>query len=870
MLRTFAALILCSIAAITLTGCGGGGSSSTGGGRGTAPLITGQPASQTVVVGQTATFTVVATGTAPLSYQWQKNGAAISGATAASYTTPATALADNGSQFIVVVSNTAGSATSNAATLTVSASSTAPAITTQPLNQTVTAGQTATFTVVATGTAPLSYQWQKNGVAISGATAASYTTPATTLADNGSQFIVVVSNTAGSATSNAATLTVSASSIPPAITTQPLNQTVTAGQTATFTVVATGTAPLSYQWQKNGVAIGGATAASYTTPATTLADNGSQFIVVVSNTAGSATSNAATLTVNAPPSITSQPVNQTVAAGQTATFTVVATGTAPLSYQWQENGVAISGANAASYTTPPTTSSDNGSQFSVVVSNAFGTVTSSSATLTISTVAAIQVVTYHNDVLRTGLNSNETILTPSGVNSTLFGQLFSQPVDGMIVGQPLYLSGVNVPNLGVHNVVYVATQHDSIYAFDADNNSGSNSSPLWQVSFIDPLAGITTVPGTVQKCSMVTGFSEIGIESTPVIDPNTDTLYLVAKTDENGVFVHRLHALDVATGQEKFGGPVSITASFTANNGTVVQFDNLWEMNRPGLLLLNGAVYLTFGTNGCNDSAQGWVLTYDATTLQQIGVFNAAPNAGLAGIWQSGQGPAADSSGNIYVSTSEVTFDANTGGQDFGSTILKLTQGSNGLNATDYFTPSNWSFISFNDLDLSSCGVLALPDQTGTYPHELVASGKQGTIYLLDRDNMGQFNPMGDTQIVQELPLGTGAMFGSPVYFNNTVYFSGHSSPIYGYPLSGGMFGVPLQSVKIAGGVPSVSANGTSNGILWLVSGGALEAFDATTLVRLYISGPLPTTTHFVIPTVANGKVYVGTTQSLLIYGLLP
>src|SRR5215472_6741082 len=305
------------------------------------PSITTQPVGQTVTAGQTATFMVVATGTAPLSYQWQKDGTAISGATSASYTTAATSSSDNGAKFQVVVSNSAGSVTSNAATLTVNAGAVAPSITTQPANQTVTVGQTASFTVVATGTAPLSYQWQKNGTAISGATAASYTTPATTSSDNGAQFVVVVSNSAGSVTSNAATLTVNASAVAPSITTQPASQTVTVGQTATFTVVATGTAPLSYRWQKNGTAISGATAASYTTPATTSSDNGAQFVVVVSNSAGSVTSNAATLTVNAgavAPSITAQPANQTVTVGQTATFTVVATGTAPLSYRWQKNG----------------------------------------------------------------------------------------------------------------------------------------------------------------------------------------------------------------------------------------------------------------------------------------------------------------------------------------------------------------------------------------------------------------------------------------------------------------------------------------------------------------------------------------------------
>src|SRR6184192_3108333 len=351
------------------------------------PSIATQPTNQTVTIGQTATFMVVAAGTAPLSYQWQENGTAISGATSASYTTAATSSSDNGAKFQVVVSNSAGSVTSNAVTLMVNAAAAAPSITTQPVNQTVTVGQTATFTVVATGTAPLSYQWKKNGAAISGATSASYTTPATTSADNRAQFVVVVSNVAGNVTSTAATLTVNAAAAAPTITTQPANQSVTVGQTATFSVVGAGTAPLSYQWQKNGTAISGATSASYTTPATTSADNGAQFVVVVSNPVGSVTSNAGTLTVNASstaPSITTQPANQTVTVGQTATFKVVAAGAAPLSYQWQKNGTAISGATSASYTTPATTSADNGAKFRVVVSNVARNVTSNAATLTVN------------------------------------------------------------------------------------------------------------------------------------------------------------------------------------------------------------------------------------------------------------------------------------------------------------------------------------------------------------------------------------------------------------------------------------------------------------------------------------------------------
>src|ERR1019366_585912 len=341
------------------------------------PAITTQPASQTVTAGQTATFTVTATGAATLTYQWQKNGTAISGATAASYTTPATTAADNGGLFTVAVTNSTGNVTSSAATLTVNSP---PAITTQPVNQTVASGQTATFMVAATGTATLTYQWKKNGIAISGATATSYTTPATTISDNGAQFTVTVTNSVGNVTSNAATLKVAAAPVPPSITTRPASQTVTVGQTAIFSVTATGTAILTYQWQKNGTPISAATSASYTTPATSASDNGALFTVTVTNATGNVTSNAATLTVNVPPVITTQPASQTVTAGQTASFTVTATGAATLTYQWQKNGTAISGATAASYTTPATAASDNGAVFAATVTNRRDNVTSSAAT----------------------------------------------------------------------------------------------------------------------------------------------------------------------------------------------------------------------------------------------------------------------------------------------------------------------------------------------------------------------------------------------------------------------------------------------------------------------------------------------------------
>lgn len=359
-------------------------------------IITTPPASATVTVGQTASFSVTASGTAPIAYQWRRNGADITGATAATYTTPATVLADNGAVFSVRVSNAAGSAESGGALLTVLPAPVAPSITTEPADAAVTAGQAANFSVVAAGTAPLTYQWRRNSTAIAGATAANYTTPATVTADDGALYSVVITNAVGSVTSRNARLTVSPAPLAPSITTQPQAASVTAGQTATFSIAATGTAPLTYQWRRNGVPITGATSAAYTTAATTVADDGALFSVVVSNVAGSATSANAPLTVTpAPvaPAITTQPAAVTVQSGQTATFTVAASGTAPLAYQWRRNGTPITGATGASYTTPATVDADNGARFSVTVSNVAGSATSSEATLTVTPAPVAPTIT---------------------------------------------------------------------------------------------------------------------------------------------------------------------------------------------------------------------------------------------------------------------------------------------------------------------------------------------------------------------------------------------------------------------------------------------------------------------------------------------
>ncbi|HEV2732232.1 MAG TPA: CARDB domain-containing protein, partial [Terriglobales bacterium] len=490
--------------------------------------------------------------------------------------------------------------------------------------------------------------------------------------------------------------------------------------------------------------------------------------------------------------------------------------------------------------------------------------------------AQTSVTTWHYANARTSANTSETALTPSNVNSAGFGKLATLPVDGFVVGHPLYLPSVNVVGQGVHNVVYVATMHDSVYAFDADS---ANTSPLWMTSiFTYSPAGATSVPATVKKDSGTTRWTEVGIISTPVIDPVTGTLYLVAETYENGNVIHRLHALDVTSGLEKFGGPTTIDATYTLN-GVTTTFVDLYQMNRPGLLLANGHIYIAFGSNCCNAYSQGWVLSYNATTLQQEGAYTAEPGKILASIWQKGAGLSADGDGNIYAETSEGFYAAGT---NLSISVLKLTQTGTSLTLTDWFTPYNYQYLSDKDLDLND-GVLILPDpQPGPHPREAIAEGKEGTIYLLDRDSMGQLCSnctTGDTQIVQEIPQGAGRQSGTPVYWNNTVYFTGQSSPVFAYTLSNGALVIPpsAQSIKMGGGGHAIiTANGNSNGILWFINGARdLFAMDAITLQTLYTSNQaangrdtLPALAHFATPIAADGKVFVGTQNSLIVYGL--
>jgi hypothetical protein len=488
--------------------------------------------------------------------------------------------------------------------------------------------------------------------------------------------------------------------------------------------------------------------------------------------------------------------------------------------------------------------------------------------------AQVAVTTWHYDNARSGANPNETILTPQNVDSQEFGKLFTQPVDGAVTGQALYLPGVTIPRAGVHNVVYVATMHNSVYAFDADNATGKNARPLWRTSFLTN--GATTVPIALQGCGATTKWTEVGIVSTPVIDPASGTLYVVAKTYENSSFVHRLHALDVTTGVEKAGSPIVITASYQFG-GTNYIFEDAMQVNRPALLLASGNLYIAFGSNGCRgDHEQGWVVAYNASTLQPAGAFDDEPGDSGSAIWMRGGGLSADSLGNVYGATADGDF---TPGANFGQSVIKLSQVGSALQLEDWFTPFNEQDLDRHDLDMSE-PVLVLPDQKGKHPHLLATLGKEGTIYILNRDSLGHFCDTctkTDTQIVQELTAFAPEP-GALIYWNSAIYTSAAGSPIAALALKNGRLAqTPFaQSNKTTNGhSPVISANGGTAGILWQINGSSLTAYDAITLTKLYGAGQaphhrdeLPPLPHFANLVVANGKVYMGTTNSLAVYGL--
>jgi hypothetical protein len=496
---------------------------------------------------------------------------------------------------------------------------------------------------------------------------------------------------------------------------------------------------------------------------------------------------------------------------------------------------------------------------------------------------AQSVLTWHNDNSRTGQNLNESALTLANVNATQFGKKFTRSVDGRIYAQPLYVPNVSIPGKGTHNVVYVATENDSVYAFDA---GGAPTAALWHHAFTNPAKGITAVRCADTPACGVVG-PVVGITGTPVIDPTTKTLYVVVFTKENGSHFQRLHALDITTGAERFGGPVVIQASVHGTGagsiGGTVTFDPLVQNQRPALLLTNGVVYIAWASFSDLGNYHGWVLGYNSATLKQVAVFNDTRNGLQGGIWQSGGGLSAAPGGTaVFLLTGNGTFDANTGGVDYGDSFLKLST-TGRLSVADYFTPDNQSKLDRLDIDLGSGAGLILPTQSGPFPHEIIGAGKQGIIYVVSRDNMGKFNSTRNN-VIQTVAGSIKGYFGTPAYFNNAVYFSGWADFLGRYTLTNGRLSIMPASESPTkfnqANAPSISANGSTNGIVWAVDhisphSSVLHAYDASDVSReLYNSNQNAVRdslggAKFPVPTVANGEVFIGTFSGLVVYGIL-
>jgi len=503
------------------------------------------------------------------------------------------------------------------------------------------------------------------------------------------------------------------------------------------------------------------------------------------------------------------------------------------------------------------------------------------------------VLTFHNDVARTGQDLTETVLTHAMVTSFSFGKLFSVPMDGKVDAQPLYVSQLLLPDRLAHSVVFAATENDSVYAFDAKTGT-----VIWRATLL--IAG--EVPSDDLGCGQVT--PEIGITATPVIDLTAGshgTIYVLAMSkDSAGHYHHRLHALDTTTGQEEFGGPVEISATYAgtgdnSSNGQVV-FDPKQYNSRPGMLLLNGVVYTGWGSHCDFRPYTGWLIGYDRLTLEQAAVFNFAPNGSEAALWNSGGGIAADAaSGRIFVAVSNGTFDTaldasgfpNQG--DFGNAFVKLNPVSGELVAEDYWTMSNTVAESAQDQDLGSGGVMLLPDLTNASGQTVqlgTGAGKDGKLYVFNRMDMGKFNSQSDSAVYQELSgaLG-GAVFATPAWFNGTVYYGAVGDRVRAFNVNAALLSARPASTtdnffEYPGATPAISANGTRDAILWAVENAnpaVLHAYDATNLANeLYNSNQASSGrdqfgpgNKFIVPTIADGRVFVGTANSVAVFGRL-
>ncbi len=714
--------------------------------------------------------------------------------------------------------------------------------------------------------------------------------PATvTLTANGTAATVSVLATPQSGFSS--NVPVAITGLPTGVTAQPSSLTLTPGTAATLTLTAaTGTGAGSSTATLTGTSGGLTHTASLAITVTAPAPPQPDFSLAVSPQSLSLTIGGA-----------GQPVQLTATAlnGFTGTASVALSGL-PAGVTANPATVSLIPGTPQSVTLTASNSAQAGSA-SVVFTATSGSLThTATLALTVGASSGVNVTTYHNDNARDGWYASETTLTPQNVNVNTFGKLSELTVDGKVDAQPLYVSSLSVAGQ-THNVLIVVTEHGSAYAFDPDSGT-----QLWKVSAL----GTNETTSDDHGCSQIT--PEIGITDTPVIDrshgPNGAVFFVAMSKDASSNYHQRLHALDLATGAELQGSPSEIQATFTgtgygSTNGNQV-FDPGQYAERVGLLLMNGQIYLGWTSHCDQDPYTGWLMAYSETTLQQTSVLNLTPNGpstphfgdGEGSIWMAGAGLAGDTQGNIFFLDANGTFDTTLNANgfpehgDFGNAFMKVSTTGNVLAAADFFAAYNLQSESDADQDLGSGGAMLLPDQTdanGVTRHLAVGAGKDTNIYVVDRDNMGKYNASSNNAIHQELPNAlSGGAWSMPALFNSTVYYAGVGDYLKAFPMTNALLATTPASKSAntfayPGATPSVSSNGSQNGIVWAIENqngaGVLHAYNTANIpTELYDSNQAANSrdhfsdNKFITPMIANGKVYVGTTNSVAIFGLLP
>ena len=691
--------------------------------------------------------------------------------------------------------------------------------------------------------------------------------------------------------------------LPVSVTVMPNSAQAFPGVNVQFNAVVENASSPAVTWQVNQVVGGNMIAGTITSNGYYTAPNSVPNPATVTVTAvlqvDSTKSGSASVTIQSLSSIqglTLSPKLSSVTTSQTLQLKVLPDGVSSTDVNWAVDGfsngspavgtLSTSGvpSNAINYSPPPTPGSH-------LITAILKENTGATGSATVEVTDFPGTLTWRNDNSRSGVNNRELALDPATVNSSTFGKLFSCPLDGYAYAEPLYVPNLVIPGSGAHNVIFVATEKDSVYAFDA---GASPCVPLWRTSLIP--AGSQAVPTPNMDITSTDIIPFVGITGTPVISTSTSALYAVAMTSSPGAvpaYDERLYALDLATGQPKIQ-PAGMQVNTPPSQTTT--FEALLENQRAALLLDNGVVYIAFGSFHGHGEYHGWLFGYDSASLQQTGIFDFTPNATQGGIWQSGGGPSADASHNVFVLTGDGPFDANRGGMSYSDSFLRLAIGAAGLSVSDYFTPCDQATLQTAALDFGASAAVLLPDSAGSVsqPHLAVGGSKSGSLYVMNRDNPGQFTgacPDGPPR-AQTVPVRDGPILGTPLYWNSAIFVAAGNGTLKSYPMSVGS----LASTALAsqspealgpqGSTPVISSNGSNNAILWLIdTSGALATPNAPAILRAFDPSNLSNEVYnsamnskrdsaglavkFTVPTVANGKVYVGTQTELDVYGLL-